>query len=156
MKRPSRWTLAAIGGAAIALGSASGALIAGPQSAPVEMLVYKSPTCGCCSKWVDHARAAGFKVTTHDQEDLTGIKADAGVPSSLISCHTTIIAGKYVIEGHVPASTIKRLLKEQPKIVGLSAPGMPAGSPGMEGGRTDRYDVIAFDAQGKHTVFERH
>jgi hypothetical protein len=105
---------------------------------------------------VDHVRAAGFKVTTHDQEDLTEIKADAGVPSSLGSCHTAIIAGKYVIEGHVPASTIKRMLKEQPRIVGLAAPGMPAGSPGMEGGRTDRYDVIAFDAQGKHTVYEKH
>jgi len=149
----SRRTLAAIGSALFALGSVTAV---GAQAKPTEVVVYKSPTCGCCSKWVDHMRAAGFHVVTHDQEDLTQFKAEAGVPASLTSCHTAIVSSRYVIEGHVPAPDIKRLLREQPKIAGLAAPGMPAGSPGMEGARKEPYDVIAFDAQGKQSVFQKH
>jgi hypothetical protein len=117
--------------------------------------VYKSRTCGCCNKWVDHMRKHGFKVTTHDTEDMASIKASLGVPATLESCHTAVI-GKYVIEGHVPASDIDRLLKRKPKIGGLAVPGMPSGSPGMENGRKDAFDVIAFTAGRKSSVFAKH
>ena len=117
--------------------------------------VYKSPTCRCCTKWVDHLRKHGFKVTTHDTEDMATIKRSMGVPDALGSCHTAVV-GKYVIEGHVPASDIARLLKKKPKISGLAVPGMPSGSPGMETGIVDRYDVIAFTAGKKSSVFAKH
>jgi hypothetical protein len=117
--------------------------------------VYKSPTCGCCTKWVDHLRKHGFQVTAKDTEDMNAIKASLGVPQGLTSCHTALV-GKYVIEGHVPADDIQRLLAEKPKIAGLAVPGMPAGSPGMEIGRVDRYDVIAFSEGLKSSVFARH
>ena len=117
--------------------------------------VYKSPTCGCCTKWVDHLRKHGFQVTAKDTEDMNAIKASLGVPRNLTSCHTAVV-GKYVIEGHVPAEDITRLLAEKPKVVGLAVPGMPAGSPGMETGRVDRYDVIAFREGLKSSVFAAH
>jgi hypothetical protein len=119
-----------------------------------EMTVYKTPTCGCCSKWVDHVKAAGFTVKTIDQSDLTELKADLGVTKALSSCHTALVDG-YVIEGHVPAADIQRLLKERPKITGLAAPGMPGASPGMDTGK-DPYEVLAFDAAGKTTVWAKH
>jgi hypothetical protein len=117
--------------------------------------VYKSPTCGCCTKWVDHLRKHGFKVTTHDTDDMASVKKSLGVPDSLGSCHTAVV-GKYLIEGHVPATDIRALLKKKPKVSGLAVPGMPSGSPGMENGRTDRYDVIAFTAGKKSSVFAKH
>jgi hypothetical protein len=117
------------------------------------MTVYKSPTCGCCAKWVDHVRAAGFVVTVHDTADVTPIKVANGVPEAAYSCHTAVVDG-YVIEGHVPADVIRRLLRERPPVVGIAAPGMPAGSPGMEGMISQRYDVVTFDRAGKTTVYE--
>jgi hypothetical protein len=119
-----------------------------------EMTVYKTPTCGCCSKWVDHVKAAGFTVKTIDQPDLSELKAEMGVTKALSSCHTALVGG-YVIEGHVPAADIQRLLKEKPKIVGLAAAGMPGASPGMDTNK-DPYEVLAFDASGKTTVWAHH
>lgn len=119
--------------------------------------VYKDPSCGCCTKWVDHLRAAGLRPTVHDRADMDALKDSLGVPSALRSCHTAV-AGKYVIEGHVPADDLRRLVASAPKgVVGIAVPEMPAGSPGMEmGGRRDRYDVIAFSANGRTSVFARH
>jgi len=124
------------------------------RPSPPEMTVYKSPTCGCCSKWVDHVKAAGFTVKTIDQSDLSELKADLGVTKALSSCHTALVGG-YVIEGHVPAADIQRLLKEHPKIVGLAAPGMPGAGPGMDTSK-EAYDVLAFDSAGKTTVWAKH
>ena len=118
------------------------------------MTVYKSPTCQCCSKWIEHVKAAGFTVKTVDQDDLSSLKADLGVTKNLASCHTALVGG-YVIEGHVPASDIQRLLKERPKIVGLAAPGMPGAGPGMDTSK-DPYDVLAFNAKGETTVWAKH
>ncbi|MEX2474116.1 DUF411 domain-containing protein [Marinobacter sp.] len=118
--------------------------------------VYKSPTCGCCSDWIDHLEDNGFDVTATDTNDLGKIKADAGLLAGLGSCHTAFV-GDYVIEGHVPADDIRRLLAEAPKATGLSVPGMPAGSPGMEvGDRKDPYKVILFNQQGQSRVFAEH
>lgn len=120
-----------------------------------EITVYKSPTCGCCNKWVDHLKDSGFEVKSYNRDDMPQIKQQLGVAPPLQSCHTAIING-YVIEGHVPATDIQRLLSEKPAIHGLTVPGMPMGSPGMEGPRKDRYDVLAIDKQGKTTVFSQH
>jgi hypothetical protein len=119
--------------------------------------VYKDPSCGCCTKWVEHLRSAGLRPVVHDRGDMDALKDSLGVPASLRSCHTAV-AGKYVIEGHVPAADVTRLLSAKPKgVVGLAVPDMPVGSPGMEmPGRRDRYDVVAFSANGKTSVFARH
>jgi hypothetical protein len=119
--------------------------------------VYKDPSCGCCTKWVEHLRAAGLRPAVHDRGDMDALKDSLGVPPSLRSCHTAV-AGKYVIEGHVPASDVTRLVAAKPKgVLGLAVPDMPAGSPGMEmPGRHDAYEVIAFSANGKTSVFARH
>jgi hypothetical protein len=119
------------------------------------MVIYKSPTCGCCQKWVDHVKAAGFETKVHDVENVGTIKARHGVPAELSSCHTALI-DNYVIEGHVPADVIQKLLKEKPAALGLAVPGMPMGSPGMEmGTQKDPYEVLAFTKNGKTTVFAR-
>ncbi|QXD14742.1 DUF411 domain-containing protein [Rhodocaloribacter litoris] len=117
-----------------------------------KMVVYKSPTCGCCSKWVDHMRAAGFTVETHDVRDVSPVKAQYGVSQRLASCHTALVDG-YVVEGHVPAEQVKRLLEARPAVTGLAVPGMPMGSPGMEGAYAEAYDVLTFDAHGNTSVF---
>ena len=117
--------------------------------------VYKSPTCGCCKNWVAHMRANGFSVKAVDVADVTSYKLANGISPALASCHTALVDG-YVIEGHVPAQDIKRLLRERPKIVGLAAPGMPSGSPGMEQGYKDPYDVVSFDKSGRVSVYARH
>jgi len=124
-------------------------------AAKTPLTVYKTPTCGCCGKWVEHMEANGFASTTTNLPDLTAIKAKHGVPLRLNSCHTSLVGG-YVIEGHVPAADIRRLLKERPKIVGLAAPGMPAGSPGMDVPNSPGYDVLAFDKDGNTKVFASH
>src|SRR6188508_227244 len=111
---------------------------------PPKIDVYKSATCGCCAKWVDHLRAHGFTVTSTDMDDMDAVKTKYKVPPEAQSCHTAIVDG-YVIEGHVPASDIQRLLKERPKVVGVAAPGMPAGSPGMDIPGSPPYDVVTFD-----------
>ncbi len=121
-----------------------------------EVVVYKTPTCGCCSKWIAHLRAAGFSVRATDLEDLSAIRRDWKVPRNLASCHTAKVGG-YVIEGHVPAADIRRLLEQRPRIDGLAVPGMPIGSPGMEqGGVVEAYDVLGFNAAGETRVFARH
>jgi hypothetical protein len=117
--------------------------------------VYKSPTCGCCAYWVRYMQANGFTATTTDMADVTPIKVRNRVPSGAVSCHTTLVGG-YVIEGHVPVEDIRRLLKERPAIAGLAAPGMPAGSPGMDMPNSPPYDVLAFDKNGQTSVFARH
>lgn len=134
-------------------------LRAAAPAAKTVMQVYKSPTCGCCKAWVQKMEVAGFevRVTDLDEEALQAEKAKRGVGDNLGSCHTAIVNG-YVVEGHVPAEDIKRLLKEKPAIVGIAAPGMPRGSPGMEmpNGTKDAYDVVAFTKAGKTMVFARH
>lgn len=118
--------------------------------------VYKSPTCGCCSKWIDHLEANGFAVRGHDTHDVVQHKIRLGIPQGYDSCHTAEVGG-YVIEGHVPAKDIKRLLKEKPQARGLTVPGMPIGSPGMEqGGHKDAYDVILLGKDGKPRVYSRY
>ncbi|MFM8567922.1 MAG: DUF411 domain-containing protein [Gemmatimonadota bacterium] len=122
------------------------------------LTVYKSTTCGCCRAWVDHMRSAGFTVRTVDTEDLGRVKGELGVPGALQSCHTAVI-GAFLVEGHVPAADVKRLLAQKPAVRGLAVPGMPVGSPGMEQGDPhdyDRYEVMAFTAQGRTSVFARH
>jgi len=129
---------------------------AGPvaKGSPVRMVVYKTPTCGCCRNWVEHVQEAGFVVEVHDTADVTPVKNEHGLPQHLASCHTALVEG-YVVEGHVPADVIRRLLAERPEVAGIAVPGMPAGSPGMEmGGRVDPYDVIAFARDGKVSVYE--
>jgi hypothetical protein len=121
-----------------------------------EVVMYKDPHCGCCGKWAEHMRAAGFAVKEVASERMDLVKEDAGVPQALGSCHTAKVGG-YVVEGHVPASDVRRMLTEKPAIRGLSAPGMPLGSPGMEGPyAAERYDVVSFDDTGRSTVFARH
>lgn len=124
-----------------------------PASSPV-IEVYKSPTCGCCTAWVKHVRKAGFRTVVHDTADVQPVKDRLGVPEVLISCHTARV-GNYVIEGHVPADVIQRLLKEKPAIAGIAVPGMPTGSPGMEGGEPEPYDVVSFDKQGRTAIYAR-
>jgi hypothetical protein len=118
--------------------------------------VYKSPFCGCCAGWVDHMRDSGFPVTVRDLEDISMIKRKAGVPERLDSCHTAMVDG-YLIEGHVPASDIKRLLQLRPEGRGLAVPGMPIGSPGMEqGDQHDPFDVILLGSSEGGEVFSHH
>jgi hypothetical protein len=119
---------------------------------PVPVTVYKSPTCGCCGKWVEHMRANGFEVTVNDMPDVAPIKDKQGVPSALRSCHTALVGG-YAIEGHVPADLVKKLLKEHPNAAGIAVPGMPMGSPGMEGATKDTYNIVLFDKGGKTSVY---
>jgi hypothetical protein len=125
-----------------------------PAGIPKAMTVYKDPNCGCCTEWVKHVQAAGFDTTIRDTADMNSVKASFGVPAALHSCHTVKV-GAYVVEGHVPADLIVRMLQEKKSDVrGLAVPGMPMGSPGMEqGGRKDRYDVMLFDKAGKTRVF---
>ena len=126
-----------------------------PTPVKPHLTVYKSPTCGCCGKWVEYMRANGFAATVTDMPDVSPIKTKHGVPARLASCHTTLVGG-YVIEGHVPVEDIRRLLKEKPAVVGLAAPGMPAGSPGMDVPNSPPYDVVSFDKDGRTRVFASH
>jgi hypothetical protein len=121
---------------------------------PIAIKVYKTPQCGCCKAWVDHLSKNGFKVETMDMPDLTLVKQKYGVTAALESCHTAVV-GNYVVEGHVPADVIQRLLKERPAVVGIAVPGMPAGSPGMEGAMKERYDVLTFDRAGRSRVYAK-
>jgi hypothetical protein len=119
-------------------------------------VVYKSSTCGCCNNWVGHMRQSGFRVETHDvdpQPQLDAVKDEQHVPGNLRSCHTAKVGG-YVIEGHVPADLVQRLIREHPAdIAGLAVPGMVTGSPGMEGPNPEHYDVVAFTKDGKTRVY---
>lgn len=119
--------------------------------------VYKSATCGCCTAWVEHLRANGFNVKTQDVPNTAAYRARFGIPAALGSCHTAMIGG-YALEGHVPAREIRRLLAEKPKAVGLTVPGMPMGSPGMEMADmpADAYDVLLVKKDGGHVVFQHY
>jgi hypothetical protein len=121
---------------------------------PVAIKVYKTPTCGCCKSWVDHLKKNGFQVETVDMPDLSMVKAKYGVKPELQSCHTAVVNG-YVVEGHVPADLIQKLIKERPAVAGLAVPGMPSGSPGMEGAIKQAYDVYTFDKSGKAKIYAR-
>lgn len=125
----------------------SGLLSAAPGP---RMTVYKTPTCGCCAKWVEHMKQAGFRVVVKEVPTTAQARKDAGIPEKYGSCHTGIVNG-YAIEGHVPAADVQRLLKQKPKAVGLAVPGMPMGSPGMEGPYKDSYRVLLVTADGVET-----
>lgn len=118
------------------------------------LLVYKDPGCGCCEKWVEYMGRSGFEVSVRNTSDMDPIKRRYGVSPALASCHTALAEG-YVIEGHVPADLVLKLLKEKPKLAGLAVPGMVSGSPGMEGPNPRHYDVVAFDKTGKTTLYAR-
>jgi hypothetical protein len=123
---------------------------------PVAVTVYRSPTCGCCGKWIEHLKQNNFNVKDIVSDEMDAIKARYGVPKEMASCHTAIVDG-YVVEGHVPASDIMKLLKTKPKVTGLAVPGMVTGSPGMEmGGRVDPYDVMSFDKENRFQIFNRY
>lgn len=117
-----------------------------------EIMIYKDPRCGCCAKWVNYLRQNGFAISVIDVPDIHEVKSKLGVPRTLGSCHTAKVE-EYVVEGHVPADVIQRLLKERPKFTGIAVPGMPTGSPGMEGPNPSHYDILGFDAQGNTTVY---
>jgi len=118
------------------------------------LVVYKDPNCGCCAKWVEHAKENGFAVVEHNTADMAPVKQRYGVPADQVSCHTAVVGG-YTIEGHVPADLIRKMLDEKATFRGLAVGGMPMGSPGMEGLIKQDYDVVAFDSAGNQTVYAR-
>ncbi|MGD2047337.1 MAG: DUF411 domain-containing protein [Gemmatimonadota bacterium] len=117
-----------------------------------DVVVYKTATCGCCNGWIEHLRAAGFNVDARNVNDLMSVKVDAGVPGPLVTCHTALIDG-YVVEGHVPVEAIMKMLADRPDVAGIGVPGMPVGSPGMEGPNPQPYQVVAFDGEGNLSVY---
>lgn len=142
------------------IASAAVALLLRPAPAAAQdktpIVVYKDPNCGCCHQWVDYLKANGFTPSVTDTGNMGAIRTRYKIPSSLTSCHTGVIGG-YVIEGHIPAADIRKLLAQRPKgVVGLTIPGMPASAPGMDQTPFQPYTVLAFDAAGKTTVFARH
>jgi hypothetical protein len=138
------------------LAASAAVLLAGPALAARQVIeVFKSSTCGCCTKWIEHLRANGFEVQAHDVDDISVSRARLGVPQALGSCHTGRVGG-YLIEGHVPARDIQQLLRERPAAAGLAVPGMPRGSPGMEGDVMDPYDVLLFQLNGRYAVYQRY
>jgi hypothetical protein len=138
------------------LAASAAVLLAGPALAAGDVIeVYKSANCGCCTKWIAHLRANAFEVKAYDVADVEVPRARLGVPQALASCHSAR-AGGYLIEGHVPARDIQRLLRERPSAAGLAVPGMPRGSPGMEADMMDSYDVLLFQLNGRHTVYQRY
>lgn len=147
-------TLVAVVAAAAAAAAATAVVTSNGRAQGPLMVVYKSPTCGCCTAWVSHVKKAGFKVEIHDTADVQPVKDRWGVPPDMISCHTVKVDG-YVVEGHVPADVIQRLLQERPAVVGIAAPGMPSGSPGMEGGTPEPYDILTFDKDGHTSLFAK-
>lgn len=120
-----------------------------------DITVYKSPTCGCCAKWVDHLEQNGFSVVVHERHNMSPVKEQFGVDQRYQSCHTAVVDG-YIVEGHVPAKDIKQLLAQKPDIKGLAVPGMPMGSPGMEGPYKDHYRVLAIDDEDAARVYSRY
>jgi hypothetical protein len=132
-----------------------GAAVNLPASAADAIDVYKSPYCGCCGKWVEHLRQAGFDVRTHEVNDVPAARQRLGMPERLGSCHTAKVAG-YVVEGHVPAADIQRLLKEKPKALGIAVPSMPPGSPGMESPKPVHYNTLLVQAGGETSTFAKH
>ena len=156
-----RSTAAAVASAVVLIAGVSVAVVSsqGTKSAPAagkpSVAVFKSPTCGCCAKWNEHMTAAGYAVASTDRTDMNAIKDEHRIPSALRSCHTALVAG-YVVEGHVPADVVAKLLAEKPAgVVGIAVPGMPAGSPGMESpdGFKTPYQVLAFTKDGQSRVY---
>lgn len=143
--------------ALLAAGATALAPLARAKTPTQSVTIYKDPSCGCCGSWVDHLKRAGFTTTVDDSQDMAQIKTKLGVPADLTSCHTGVTGG-YVIEGHVPAADIKKLLKTKPKAVGIAVPGMPANSPGMEapGAPNERYTVWLFRKDGTRSAFAQH
>ena len=142
----------------ITLGLTTAAARTSPGDAEAKkptITVYKDPGCGCCKNWIAHLVKHGYRVDAKDTPNMTEIKRTLGVPEGLTACHTAVVNG-YLIEGHVPAADIDRLLEQKPRVAGLAVPGMPAGSPGMEGMRSQPYQVLSFDKSGKTTVFASH
>ena len=141
--------------AAVSTAGAASAQRQAPQGPTVQ--VYKLSTCGCCASWVQHLEANGFTTQVMNLDDLSEIKATHNVPGPAQSCHTATVDG-YVIEGHVPAADVRRLLEERPAVLGLAVPGMPIGSPGMEVPNVEPvpYDVVSFDGRGQLRVFASH
>jgi len=117
--------------------------------------VYRDPSCGCCGAWMAYLRTQGYVVTVHENQPMAAVKTRFGVPADATSCHTALIDG-YVIEGHVPVEDIRRLLAEHPDARGLAAPGMPIGSPGMEMGAPEHYDVVLIGRDGSSRIFASH
>jgi hypothetical protein len=141
--------------AAAVLGSRAWAAAAANPRTPIT--VYKSRRCGCCAKWVDHLRENGFEPSIRDEVRMEAIRDELGIPENVRSCHSALV-GRYLIEGHVPASDIRRLLAEHPKVAGLAVPEMPKGTPGMAapGAPPEPYEVLAFTADGATRVYARH
>ncbi len=138
---------------ALALAAAGGQSLQAQRGAGAVVEVFKSPTCGCCSLWVKHLEQNGFTAKVTEMNDLSGLKKKHAVPATASSCHTALVNG-YVLEGHVPAADVKRLLMERPAVAGLAVPGMPLGSPGMEAGSTVQpYNVLSFAKAGETKVF---
>jgi len=134
----------------------SGVALAEQAADNADIVVYRSPTCGCCGKWLMHLKDNDFNVKDIVVDDMASVKERYGVPKELASCHTAIVDG-YIIEGHVPADDIKTLLATKPQITGITVPGMPTGTPGMEmGGRKDPYKVIAFDKENRLQIFNSY
>ncbi len=151
-----RFLAAALVGAGTLIARRAGAAVPlGAGAARPPLTVYKDPSCGCCKAWIAYMEKSGFVVTAHDDADMDALKDHYGVPSGVRSCHTALV-GSYVVEGHVPAADVDRLLKEQPKVAGLSVPGMVMGSPGMEGSMSKPYTVLAFQKTGATTPFASH
>lgn len=126
------------------------------QPGDTKLVVYHDPNCGCCGKWIEHMENNGFEVESSQETNMNAVKRRLGVPAELPACHTATVGG-YVIEGHVPAADVRKLLETRPDARGLSVPGMPMGSPGMEyGGRRQAYDVVLFDDSGAASVFTHY
>jgi hypothetical protein len=145
--------IVAVGGSAVKLA----AQLPRFGSGPTPITIHKSSSCGCCAQWVDYVRAAGFAPSVVDEEDMDGVKDKLGVPKSVRSCHTAVV-GQYLIEGHVPAPDIRRLLADQPKLFGLAVPDMPSGTPGMAppGTAITGFEVLAFQPDGSTRTFARY
>lgn len=144
----------------VGVASAALGLLLRPAAATAQaktpIVVYKDPNCGCCHEWVNHLVANGFAPSVTDTGNMTAIRTRYKVPAKLTSCHTAVIGG-YVIEGHIPAGDIRKLLARKPKgVVGLTIPGMPASAPGMDQKPFQPYTVLSFDAAGNTTVFSRY
>lgn len=155
MKIHRRHTLQWLAGTAAA---AALPLAAQKRTEPIALEVWKDASCGCCGDWITHMEKNGFKITVHDTGN-NAVRARLGLPTKYGSCHTALVGG-YVVEGHVPASDVQRLLREKPQALGLAVPGMPIGSPGMDGavygGRRDRYDTLLVSRDGSSRVFQSH
>jgi hypothetical protein len=153
MKKDLRKSFA-VGTAFLALTLVAGAATPSgdPHPKQTKITVYKDPSCGCCKNWIEHLKKHGYAVDAKDTPTMAEVKRTLGVPDAVTSCHTAVVNG-YLIEGHVPAADIARLLKQKPKVAGLAVPGMPMGSPGMEGPSKQHYQVLSFDKTGKTRIF---